>query len=308
MVSDAGGEATVSPAEGEPPFAYPKVHAAASAVSRRGQRLYLRVTLFELSVLAVAALAGLIAVVSEGLTQLSGAFAAGSLVTIILVKNWIALHRPERAWFDGRVAAESVKTLSWRYAAGGDPFPIGLTPEEADEEFVQRMGEIIESVDGLPLVPGPVEYQISDSMRSMRAFSLPERRAQYERHRIAAQQDWYSRKAEWNTDRSNKLSLATMVLEIIGIGVGLVVVFGADVPTAAWIGPLTTIAAGVAAWSKTRQHTALASAYGRAALELASIRSLLAYQQTEEDWARFVAGAEKAISREHTSWQAARLT
>ena len=60
------------------------------------------------------------------------------------------------------------------------------------------------------------------------------------------------------------------------------------------------------AWLQTKQHQTLATAYTVTALELASVRSKIAYQNNEADWAKFVSDAEEAFSREHTLWKASR--
>ena len=57
---------------------------------------------------------------------------------------------------------------------------------------------------------------------------------------------------------------------------------------------------------EAKQHPNLATAYGIASQELASIATELATLPGEERWAAFVGQAEEAISREHTLWRASR--
>ena len=64
--------------------------------------------------------------------------------------------------------------------------------------------------------------------------------------------------------------------------------------------------AAMTAWLQTKQHRTLATAYTVTALELASVRSRIVHQASEEDWATFVSDAEEAFSREHTLWKASR--
>ena len=66
------------------------------------------------------------------------------------------------------------------------------------------------------------------------------------------------------------------------------------------------VIAAMAAWLQTKQHRALATAYGITALELASVRSKIKWQENERDWGKFVNNAEEAFSREHTLWRASR--
>jgi hypothetical protein len=94
------------------------------------------------------------------------------------------------------------------------------------------------------------------------------------------------------------------VLEIAGLLGGALKAFG-------WIsfdllGFLAASAGGAMAWIEGKQHRNLATAYGIASQELASIASELAMLNSEERWAAFVGQAEEAISREHTLWRASR--
>jgi hypothetical protein len=66
------------------------------------------------------------------------------------------------------------------------------------------------------------------------------------------------------------------------------------------------VVAAMAAWLQTKQYRALATAYGITALELASVRTQVQWQQNDNDWAKFVNDAEEAFSREHTLWKASR--
>lgn len=288
---------------------FPTVHSAASDASRRGRRLFLGATFVELVILAAAAaVVGILATARDGsAATLSGRIVVVLFIAVVLVQRSVAVRRPERAWFGGRVAAESVKTNAWRYSVGGDPFPASLPADECDRLFVARIDRVIESLGELALRPSGIDYQITPSMRDLRTSPLDVRRRVYEDARIADQQAWYSSKAAWNDRRYHLLSTLAFMLELAGVGIGLWLVFGDARSGEAWIGSITTVAAGIAAWSQTRQHSALASAYGLAALELASIRSLVGLARTEEEWARFVDDAEAAISREHTSWKATRL-
>ena len=70
------------------------------------------------------------------------------------------------------------------------------------------------------------------------------------------------------------------------------------------LGLVPTVASGIIAWVKLRQHATLARAYSLTAFELSAIASLIDSIATEDDWARFVEDAEGAISRESTMWAA----
>jgi uncharacterized membrane protein len=98
--------------------------------------------------------------------------------------------------------------------------------------------------------------------------------------------------------------LVSIVLEIAGLIGGALKAFG-------WInfdllGFLAAAAGCVMAWIEAKQHRNLATAYGIASQELASIATELPMVSSEERWAALVGQAEEAISREHTLWRASR--
>ena len=77
---------------------------------------------------------------------------------------------PVADWHQGRAAAESVKTLCWRYAVCANPFGRQLDDAAVDREFVQRLDEILEQLSGLHVMP-PAEQedeQITPWMRETR--------------------------------------------------------------------------------------------------------------------------------------------
>jgi hypothetical protein len=140
-------------------------------------------------------------------------------------------------------------------------------------------------------------------MREVRALDFAGRRQIYREERIADQQRWYFEKARWNDHRARAWVLVSIVLEISGLVGAALAAFG-------WVdfgllGFLAAAAASVIAWIEAKQHRTLATAYGIASQELASIATELTLTG-EERWASFVGRAEAAISREHTLWRASR--
>jgi hypothetical protein len=222
----------------------------------------------------------------------------------LVVEVFLLRTRPERTWYEGRAAAESVKTLTWRYAVGGDPFGIDRrSPREIDELFLQRLEDILSVLRDLDLSPlvGP-GAPITASMRKTRAASLQDRRTTYETGRINDQQSWYQAKADWNSRRAERWSFMMVTVESLGMIAAIMKATGQlrlDL-----LGFAGTIVAAIAAWLQMKQHQALAKAYTVASLELANVRARVTWPATEQDWSRFVADAEDAISREHRLWKA----
>jgi hypothetical protein len=235
-----------------------------------------------------------------------GVTAAFCFAVALIVEAYLYQAKPERTWYEGRAAAESVKTLSWRYAVGGQPFDIGGSPEpQVADLFLDQLKALFDVIKDLDLAPPTSSgEQITQNMRASRAASLADRKQFYERGRVEDQQNWYQRKALWNKGRAGGWTVAMLIVEIVGVVCGMLKAIGfieGDL-----LGFAGAIAATMTAWLQTKQHRTLATAYTVTALELASVRSKIAHQNTEADWATFVRDAEDAFSREHTLWKASR--
>jgi hypothetical protein len=232
----------------------------------------------------------------EGTALLAGvAFIAAAVLRLILLRT-----RPHRFWYDGRAAAESVKTLSWKYAVGGDPFVIDETSARAT--FQEVVDDVFSSFDTLTFPANGDGSKPTESMESTRTGPLDERRDLYARERIGDQQSWYCRKAAWNQRRARLWGIVVLLLQLVGATGAFLKGFGVvDIDI---FGLAGAAVAAAAAWLETKQHHTIARAYRVAAEELDSIARLIPQQTEEASWARFVAEAEEAISREHTMWKA----
>lgn len=282
------------------PFDFPEAFTVTDEVALAGQRAFVQSTRVQLILLVIASAAGSLSWTLnggwDGTALLAGvAFSAAAILRLVILRT-----RPHRAWYDGRAAAESIKTLAWKHAVAGDPFVDG--DESSDRRLVGLVGDVLSSFDTLGAKAGRVSAEPTDTMKSLRAGSLEVRKKAYAAGRIADQRDWYTRKAAWNKQRARFWGVVVLVLQVLGAigaflkGFGLVDVdiFG-----------LAGAAVGSAvAWFETKQHHTIARAYKVAAEELADIEGLIAQQASEEEWAAFVAEAEEAISREHTMWRA----
>lgn len=207
--------------------------------------------------------------------------------------------RPHRTWYEGRAAAESIKTLSWLYAVGGSPFEISNS--EADTQFIAEVSGLLSDLNALPDLDDSSGAP-TNAMKDLRKLALTNRVDAYRVGRIVDQESWYRSKAKTNQGRARLWGRLVLVFEIAGAVGAFLVAFG--VITIDLLGIAGAAAATGAAWLETRQHHNLASAYRVAADELRSVSALMNRPMTEEEWATFAADAEQAISREHTLWRA----
>jgi hypothetical protein len=272
----------------------PGLFQVADAASTRGQRTYFRSLRLRLSLAILAAVASAVTIaVNHGRVNLSAVVAVLAFVGVLVTDVFDMQSRPGVDWYQGRALAESVKTLSWRYAVGGTPFPIDMAPKDAEMSFLGRLTELVRDLPAVVGVPTSAPA-ISPAMRRARQVDLAGRRRAYLRGRIVDQQSWYAGRATHHRRRADRLQVSGLILEILGVAAGLgEVVRVLDIDLAGIIAAL--IAAN-------------ATAYALASQELGIIRSRLELPVTESEWGPLVADAEDAISREHTTWRASHRT
>ena len=285
----------------------PPLFQAADKAAAQAQTRFLFALRAQLGLVILAAAIGAAAVSTGGRWHGLAFAGAAAFLLAIAVRGYLLQHRPERKWYEGRAAAESVKTLAWRYAVRARPFDEDkeVNGGAADRLFVERLHEILTDLDCLalctPEAPGP---QITDQMRRIRRSKLEDRKAAYQAGRLEDQRNWYLTNGGSNSTSALRWNYGLMAVEALGL-VGALLI-GTGQISIDLLGVAGAIAAAGAAWLSAKQHENLAKAYGIAANELASIESLAEFATAETAWSDFVDQAEEAISREHTLWRASR--
>ncbi|MFB9835641.1 DUF4231 domain-containing protein [Actinoallomurus acaciae] len=283
---------------------FPALYRAADHSAMVGQRRFLLAIRCQLASLLLAAVFGSFSL-NAGRVDAAAICAAAALATALVTEVFLLTVRPDRHWYEARAAAESAKTLAWRYTVGGQPFDLdgGTDDHGAERLLLRRFTGITSSLRDFALVPMRGEdRQVTPVMRQVRTLPLEERQRQYLVGRINDQRAWYADRARRNERRSAQWSVGLAALETAGLVAAVLAavrLINFDLP-----GIFGAIAAGGVAWLQTRQHQQLASAYSVAALELADIAERAEWPRTEVEWAHFVDEAEEAISREHTLWWA----
>lgn len=282
----------------------PQLFVAADQASKDGQKVHLIGTATRLVLMVGAAACGIGQWrVGSGHDDLLGLLGVLLFILVLLVEGALWKQHPERDWYDGRALAESVKTLAWKYAVGGDPFPITMAEQQASADFADLITELREPYRGLSLSPVLGEA-VTSWMSELRGSSSPERRHAYIVDRVEDQQTWYLKNAKQNARLARIWRTTLVVLELLGAASGLV-----ESLTSLDLHFTPTLAAAVgavAAWLETKQHEKVARAYSTTVVDLGSAITKLRLVPDEEDWAREMNDAEDAISREHTLWLASR--
>lgn len=282
----------------------PALFQAADAASREGQRWFVEAVRGSLLLSAVAAFFGIPDLAEDA--EWPSVAAAATFGAGVVVSLYLYWGRPERRWYDGRAAAESLKTLAWQFSVAGGPFAKAdgaLAEEAAEEAFVERLGEVLTELRNVDVRPAGDE-QITAAMREVRDADLAGRRDVYRNDRIGNQQHWYASRATVNRRRARQWLAVSIGIQLVGTAVAAL--HAAGVIHVDLLGLIAAAAAAAAAWLQVKDHGMLGEAYAVAAQELALIRAQIDRIVDEPTWSTFVARAEQAISREHVVWRARR--
>ncbi|HZC05724.1 MAG TPA: DUF4231 domain-containing protein [Ktedonobacterales bacterium] len=232
------------------------------------------------------------------------------LLALALVMRLIrVITRPERLWYEARAVAESVKSIAWRYAVGGEPFQRASSPDDLRAIVANRFDNIQADLAKYT-APDTIrqQHQVTPGMSAVRELPLDARKQIYREARVDNQHTWYQRKSRFNHRRALQAHLTLIIVEILAVGAALLPIILA----ALHLFPLNlqslaaNIAVGGAAWMQAKRYEDLDVSYRVTASELAQVSKDIEYQRDEASWARFVENVEGAMSREHQLWRATR--
>lgn len=227
-----------------------------------------------------------------------GAIALGAR----LYRNW---RHFDTKWYEARAAAESVKSLAWRYATGGRPFPLGGDEVAIRQLFIQRLEDTLTDVaHDLQNNVFTDDQKITPKMQALRQASLPTRQAAYSASRIEDQEKWYLRKAKVVAAKAKGWHRWLVAIEVSGV-LGSILLALKLIPFNLQ-GVIGALAGGVISWTQSQRYQDLEASYRITGAELGSIRQGIGTQTTEGAWSTYVDESEEACSREHRLWRATR--
>lgn len=271
----------------------------ADKTADRGQRQTLALGRLRLFSAIIAALGGALSWKAGKIDLWAVVSMCGFLAALYAeVRLWNL--KPEEDWKAGRAVAEAVKSLAWRFAVAGNPFPHDLP--QARQELARQTAEVVRK-HGQSLALDSSNPSATPQMAELRAKPYPERRRQYVECRVRDQKTWYASRSRRNKDRASLWRGVLIVGEMLAILLagGRAVGFW-DVDAS---GVMAAAVAGGAAWLGVKQHETLRLSYGSAATNLALLEEKLA-DTPEDEWAAAVAEAEEAIGHELSAWLASR--
>lgn len=236
----------------------------------------------------------------------------------IVLGTALKILSPEKTWFGGRAVAESIKSITWRYMVGGEPYGVELEPRIAVSKFTDELRAILQERRTLAwkYVSPADAPQITPKMEAGRSTSTLERLTLYLHDRVSDQRSWYGTKAKEAERLHTRWFFVSWLGQAAALTSAIIMIRMTDAsfsPT----GAFSAVAAAAIAWLQVKRYQDLAQSYAMAAHELGlieaqaqnvrlQIEAEALRTQAEHDLASFVANAENAISREHTMWVARR--
>ncbi len=287
---------------------YPWLKCASDEVSRDAQEWYFRLLGVQLALFFLVGLTGAIQHALPISAQRHATVVISVLLALAIIATLLGRERKlDKTWFDSRAVAESVKTATWRFMMGSQPFQ-PQPMQNIDAAFLSELDEIRKArpdMDENLSGRAPNIQPISDYMRTLRQSDFATRKSAYLKDRVADQRDWYSAKAKWNQRRRTIWYVTSIGLQVLALILAILAASYGSLPFNA-VGLLMTATASVTAWSQAKRYDDLPNSYGLAAQELRNIYTLIERTNNEDEFRELVAQGEEAISREHTMWCARR--
>jgi hypothetical protein len=293
-------------------FPYPLAYSVADSESVNAQKRFASSLATELVLLCAVAVLGAVPLRTHArgleiqpLNLLGGVVLASALV----VRLARSASGVEVTWYSARAAAESIKTLVWRFACCGTSFGNTLPASEVEDRYIERCVDVLHDLrfvdPALRTLPdvGIPEMFITAWMWELRAKPQAERAQTYVEGRLDDQLLWYNQRSEFHRAKGSRFRALATALYIVGIAAAAIEGFsifrGLDV-----LGIAAAAAASFESWNQMRRHRDLETAYQVAVLELTAIRHKASRISNEMEWSSFIDDSEEAISREHTTWRA----
>lgn len=229
-----------------------------------------------------------------------------ALVFVLFLPIVSMARKDDKRWFSCRAAAESIKSITWRYIMKVEPF--GGDDDTARNQFTSSLRDIMQEASTAGLVAEHVDPEgqaITASMTIVRSMDFEHRRDLYRQCRVADQKSWYSNKAR-ACSKNERLFQRFLILVPFIATISLLLYFYLDYrPLAATVPFLMTVTAAATAWAQTKRYAELAISYSHVAVELTNQEVQVASCQ-ESEFNSTVDQVETAISKEHNIWRVRR--
>jgi len=204
-------------------------------------------------------------------------------------------------WYRARAIAETAKSLTWRYAVGGNPFPVGGSEQESTRDFHERMVSLTSTTaSNNPLLPRYAVQENMSRIENLRKLPLDERKNAYIKFRVKDQEDWYQSRMISLGRRQNLLSGLSIACATGAVLMSMYVVGRPQQHLPAVVSFLASLSLGIVAIGQSRNLATDVAAYQVTHYEIQHLIGKL--PEEEHEWAIWVDATEELFSREHTMW------
>jgi conflict system pore-forming effector with SLATT domain len=286
---------------------YPALFQSSDEAALEAQRNYFRLLESYLAVVVLASIASILGGLGDpGWSRMIAGINALLLAVAVLLAWLMRARRFERAWFDCRAVAESVKTATWRYMMILVPFKFETDSDSLQRAFVGLLSSIRKDRAGVEshLAGHNVSgTEITDFMRASRKLSFEGRKELYLRYRVSDQRCWYETKSAENKTAASRWLNLVLFLQIVALAFAISRILWPVIPVIP-VSPVLTFVSALLAWSQAMRHEELIGPYAAAAHELRELETLLSESQDPRAFEEYAREIEENISREHTMWLA----
>jgi len=283
---------------------YPGIYQSADIASKEAQKNYFTSLLgYLISLLFISIIPYL-----NLQLKLNNLFIAFFFILSLSIMLWIIFKNQDESWYNGRAAAESVKTRTWRWMMKAEPY------ENGDEEvnaklFLNDLKQILQQNKKLGDLIGnasAVKEPITKRMKEIRLLNTRERLNFYIVQRINEQSNWYMKKTSTFKKRARNWFIVLVLIHLTAIFILLYQIM--DVTFKFPIETLTVGAGIVISWIQAKKYRQLSTAYSLTVHEITLIKFDSENVKDEKTLSEFVLNSENAFSREHTQWIAKKIT
>jgi len=283
---------------------YPALASATSEAASASQRVFRWLSAVELGLLLLTS--ALLALQSTSYVEEHGYLSTIRIAVVvvlaaaIVVKSAAWVKRTDINWLEGRAVAEAAKSESWRYMMrvppfDGDESAARTALQQQFHGLLYRYPATLREMHRLP----PDQRQITERMRTIRAFDVIERRDMYDVARVQDQISWYHQKSRQNHRRARLWFLLSFALQLTALLLALAPIIDKDLPIIQFAVTVTVATTALNRWT---QHENISKAYGIAAEQMSLLRESLDLVESQEALTEVVRDVEAVLNREQGAW------
>lgn len=285
----------------EAEFNYPPLKSALSATSSAAKKKYMCAVAATYVLLFLAAITPPLL---QTVSQLQSKYVALAAVLLLTVASILQItgiaNKQERNWCMAREALEKVKSASWAFAVGGDPF--SLNSENVRESYIKYLESVLEDIESIECgVDQEGLETIPPTMLQLRMSSRKNRLNTYISLRVGDQIKWYCKESKIKKKRYRCFNIFVGVLGVGAIILGLLWVSG--VTNFDFMGPFAVGTSGLVGWVQLNKYDDFSKLYAHTSHRLRLAAGECAKINSEIEWRKFVGNIESILDQEHSIWQ-----